>query len=56
MRFNSLDLDAARASDTSDGMRAISDDDDYINRPILVEGSWPDAPGECVGAADVVRD
>ena len=56
MRFNSLDLDAARASDTSDGMRAISDDDDYINRPILVEGSWPDAPGECVVAADAVLD
>lgn len=56
MRFNSLDLDAARASDTSDGMRTISDDDDYINRPILVEGSWPDAPGECVVAADAVLD
>ncbi len=56
MRFNSLDLDAARASDTSDGMRAISDDDDYINRPILVEGNWPDAPGECVVAADAVLD
>lgn len=56
MRFESLDLDAARASDTSDGVRAYSDDAAYINRPILVEGSWPNASGECVVAADAVLD
>ena len=56
MRFNSIDLDAARSSDTSDGMHAISDDEGYINRPILVEGSWPTGPGECVVAADAVLD
>lgn len=56
MRFESLDLEAARASDTSDGMHAYSDEADYINRPILVEGSWPANFGECVVAADAVLD
>ena len=56
MRFESLDLAAARASDTSDGMHAYSDDAAYINRPILVEGSWPANYGECVVAADAVLD
>lgn len=56
VRFNSIDLDAARSSDTSDGMHAISDDEGYINRPILVEGNWPTGPGECVVAADAVLD
>ena len=56
MRFESLDLDAARASDTSDGMHAYSDDAAYINRPILVEGDWPANYGECVVAADAVLD
>ncbi len=56
MRFESLDLAAARASDTSDGMHAYSDDAAYVNRPILVEGSWPANYGECVVAADAVLD
>ena len=33
--------DAARTSDTSDGVHARSDDPDYLNRPLLVRGSWP---------------
>ena len=32
--------DAARASDTSDGVHARTDDPDYLHRPILVEGAW----------------
>lgn len=56
MRFESIDLDAARASDTSDGMHAYSNDAAYINRPILVEGDWPSNYGECVVAADAVLD
>lgn len=39
---------AAPLSDTSDGMHAYSDDDAYLNRLILVEGSWPTAADECV--------
>ncbi len=56
MRFESIDFDAARASDTSDGMHAYSNDAAYINRPILVEGDWPSNYGECVVAADAVLD
>lgn len=46
--------DAARSSDTSDGLRALSDDPDYLNRPLLVEGSWPERAGECALSADLV--
>ena len=47
--------DAARASDTSDGVHARTDDPDYLNRPILVEGAWPEREGECVLSADLVE-
>lgn len=56
VRIHSLDVEAAQASDTSDGTNAVSDDADYINRPVLVEGEWPDEPGECVVSADAVTD
>ncbi|WP_294440010.1 FtsX-like permease family protein [uncultured Slackia sp.] len=56
VRIHSLDVDAAQASDTSDGVNAVSDDADYINRPLLIEGEWPDEPGECVVSADAVTD
>ncbi|MDO5043232.1 MAG: ABC transporter permease, partial [Slackia sp.] len=56
MRFQSFDAAAARASDTSDGEHAFSDDESYLNRPILVSGEWPEGPNECVLAADVVMD
>lgn len=48
VRVHGLDLKAARASDTSSGTSAISSDAGYLNRPILVAGRWPEAPGECV--------
>ena len=56
VRIHSLDVAAAQASDTSDGVNAVSNDVDYINRPLLVEGEWPDDPGECVLSADAVTD
>ena len=56
VRIHSLDVEAAQASDTSDGMHAVSNDVNYINRPLLVEGEWPDEPGECVLSADAVTD
>ncbi len=39
---------ASAASDTSDGVHAHSDDDRYLNRPILLEGRWPQEAAECV--------
>ena len=44
----SLPIDSARASDTSDGVHALSDDAAYLNRPILLEGAWPANASECV--------
>lgn len=55
VRVHSLS-DAASSSDTSDGVNAKTDDDSYVNRPILVEGSWPSAPDECVLSADKVMN
>lgn len=46
--------DAARTSDSSDGVHAYSDDPDYLNRPILTEGSWPQIEGECVLSSNLV--
>lgn len=56
MRVQSFDAAVARASDTSDGVHVYSDDASYLNRPILVSGSWPEGPNECVLMADVVMD
>lgn len=56
VRIHSLDSEAAAASDTGDGVHALSDDDSYLNRPILVEGGWPTKPGECVLSAYRVMD
>ncbi len=54
VRIHSLDVAAAQASDTSDGVAAVSDDSNYLNRPLLVEGTWPVQPDECVVSADAV--
>lgn len=54
VRIHSLDTAAALSSDTSDGAVAVSDDADYLNRPLLVEGSWPVAANECAVSADAV--
>lgn len=48
--FESL-APAAADSDTSDGVHARSDDDQYLNRPILLEGRWPETATECVVSA-----
>lgn len=55
IRVHSLSA-AAQDSDTSDGVHALSDDADYVNRPILVEGSWPQNEGECVLSSDQVMN
>ena len=54
LRYHSLDVDAAKASSCDDGMHVRSDDDDYVNRPILVEGSWPESDDECLLSVDNV--
>lgn len=53
LRFHSLDVDAAKACSYTEAS-AVSDDADYINRPLLVSGSWPEAPDECLLSADQV--
>lgn len=54
-RIHSLPT-AALTSDTSDGVHAISSDPNYINRPILVRGSWPQSSTECVISADLASN
>ena len=54
LRYHSLDMDAARASTCDDGLHVQSSDNDYINRPILVSGTWPETDSECLLSADTV--
>ena len=53
-RIHSLNVDKARASECDDGLNVESEDPNYINRPILVEGSWPETNDECLLSADTV--
>ena len=53
LRFHSLDVDAAKACSYAEAA-AVSGDADYINRPLLVSGAWPEAPDECLLSADQV--
>ncbi len=55
IRVHSLPA-AAAESDTGDGVNAVSGAADYLNRPVLVEGSWPTREGECVLSADKVMN
>ncbi len=54
IRIQGIDTQALAQSDTSDGVHAYSDASDFLNRPILVSGQWPQQEGECVIAADRV--
>ena len=54
--IESLPLDSARASDTSDEVNALSDAQNYLNRPILLEGAWPAAGGGQLGNAKNAAD
>ena len=55
-RIESFPVDAARASDSSDGATVKSDDEGYLNRLILEEGTWPVERNECVVDAYVAAD
>lgn len=46
---------ACADSSSPDGRSAASDDADYLNRPVLLEGRWPENAGECVMAGTVPR-
>lgn len=54
MRIHSLNVSAAQASETVDSAKAVSDDESYINRPLLISGAWPEKEGECVISSDAV--
>ena len=56
VRIQGLDSQAAIQSDGSDGVHAYSDALDYLNRPLLVSGNWPQSQGECVISADRVMN
>lgn len=53
IRIHSL-CSSAKSSQSIDGKIAESDDDNYINRPILTQGEWPKVAGECVLLQDAV--
>ena len=55
VRISSIDVDAARDNMADELYAVTSDDDDYLNRPRLVDGRWPKERGECVVSADVPR-
>ena len=54
MRVMSFDTQAARESTASDDLMSVRANDDYLNRLVLAEGSWPQADNECVLSADRV--
>ena len=54
VRITSIDTDVAAAAQVTGLYAVTSDDHDYLNRPMLREGRWPEAAGECVVSADAV--
>lgn len=52
MRVSSLDVDAAQKATPTSSTVIASDDDTYLNRVFLREGTWPKGPEECVVSAD----
>jgi len=48
VRVHSLDTTAAAGSEVTAGGGVASDDPTYLNRPILMDGRWPERSGECV--------
>nr|WP_277927037.1 FtsX-like permease family protein [Adlercreutzia sp. JBNU-10] len=56
VRMHSLP-EAARGGAVRDGGATVaSDDGSYLNRLVLVEGRWPEAPGECLLSVDRVMN
>lgn len=53
VRVQSLS-ESAYNSEIIDGGKVVSDDKNYISRPILVEGSWPKNANECVVGTEAI--
>ncbi len=53
-RITSIDTDAAADSEVTGLYTVASDDPDYLNRPMLRAGRWPEAADECVVSSDAV--
>ena len=51
-RLTQLDARAAAASYPEGDAMVVSEDDSYLNRPMLKDGRWPEAADECVMCAD----
>lgn len=56
VRVHGIDMETVRAGGQTDGTSATSDDENYLNRPILVSGSWPKDAHECVISAQAASD
>lgn len=54
VRLSTFPSTSAAAGGTAGDGRIDSTDDGYLNRLVLVEGSWPESPDECVLSADKV--
>ncbi|MGL5172703.1 MAG: ABC transporter permease, partial [Olsenella sp.] len=54
VRVSSIDANAAEGSSYDGAYVVSSDDDNYLNRVILVDGRWPEKAGECVVCADKI--
>ena len=52
VRISTIDSDAAASSELVSDAVVASDDDSYLNRVILEEGTWPTSSDECVISAD----
>ncbi len=53
-RITSIDTAAAAASEVTGLYTVASDDPDYLNRPMLRAGRWPETADECVVSSDAV--
>lgn len=52
VRVSSLNMDAAQGSTQVSSSEVSSSDSDYLNRPRLIEGQWPESSDQCVISAD----
>ncbi|MBR2681971.1 MAG: ABC transporter permease, partial [Atopobiaceae bacterium] len=52
VRISTIDTEAAKEAEQVSATQIISSKDDYLNRPFLVDGRWPEGADECVIAAD----
>ncbi len=52
LRISSFDVEAAQKSEAKGQSVVDADDNRYMNRLFLREGSWPNGPQECVVSAD----